>query len=100
MKFDKHFPSDALKPYIKYLVVAENALEKEYKVFPSSGLVIGFQYKGHLATLHGTEEHKLASAGITGISDRFKIFKNSANIGTILVYFTEIGFAHFAAHPV
>jgi AraC-like DNA-binding protein len=100
MKFDKHFPINALKPYIKYLVVAENPLEKEYKVFPSSGLVIGFQYKGHLATLNGKEEHKLASAGITGISDSFKIFKNSANIGTILVYFTEMGFAHFAAHPV
>src|SRR5690606_19262773 len=28
-----------------------------------------------------------------------KIFKNSAGIGTILVFFTETGFAHFASHP-
>jgi len=46
MKFDKHFPTDQLKPYIKYFVVSENEVENEYKVFPSSGLVIGFQYKG------------------------------------------------------
>lgn len=99
MKFDKYPPSEPLKPYIKYLVVAEDEMEKEYKVFPSTGLVIGFQYKGKLTSVLGNEEKKLASAGITGISDRYKIFKNTAGIGTILVYFTETGFTHFASHP-
>lgn len=99
MKFDKHFPAERLKPYIKYYVVAENELEKEYKVFPSSGLVIGFQYKGVLSSITDNTETKLSSAGITGITDGYKIFKNSAGIGTILVYFTEIGFTHFASHP-
>lgn len=41
----------------------------------------------------------LNSSGITGITDSYKIFRNSAGIGTILVYFTETGFTHFAAHP-
>jgi len=99
MKFDKHFPTDQLKPYIKYFVVSENELENEYKVFPSSGIVIGIQYKGHLASIKENTESRLTSAGITGIADGYKIFKNSANIGTILIYFTEIGFAHFASHP-
>lgn len=99
MKFDKHLPTDPLKPYIKYFVVSENTLENEYKVFPSSGLVIGFQYKGQLATIKDNTENKLTTAGITGVADGYKIFKNSADIGTILVYFTEIGFTHFASHP-
>jgi len=99
MKFEKHFPTDQLKPYIKYFVVSENELENEYKVFPSSGLVIGFQYKGQLSTIKNNTESKLTTAGITGITDGYKIFKNSANIGTVLVYFTEIGFIHFASHP-
>lgn len=99
MKFDKHFPTERLKPYIKHFVVSENELESEYKVLPSSGLVIGFQYKGQLATIKNNAESKLTSAGITGISDGYKIFKNSANIGTVLVFFTEIGFTHFASHP-
>ena len=99
MKFDKHLPADQLKPYIKYFVVSENELENEYKVFPSSALVIGFQYKGQLTTIKENTESRLTSAGITGITDGFKIFKNSAGIGTILVYFTEIGFTHFASHP-
>ncbi|GAB3352764.1 AraC family transcriptional regulator [Arachidicoccus ginsenosidivorans] len=99
MKFDKHFPTEQLRPYIKYFVVSENELENEYKVLPSSGLVIGFQYKGRLSTLKDNKESKLTTAGITGITDSYKVFKNSANIGTILVYFTETGFTHFALHP-
>jgi len=99
MKFDKHFPTEQLRPYIKYFVVSENELENEYKVLPSSGLVIGFQYKGRLSTLKDNKESKLTTAGITGITDSYKVFKNSANIGTVLVYFTETGFTHFALHP-
>ncbi|MGZ5134896.1 MAG: helix-turn-helix domain-containing protein [Flavitalea sp.] len=99
MKFDKYFPTERLKHYIKYFVVSENELENEYKVFPSPGLVIGFQYKGQLAAIKEKSESKLTSAGITGIADSYKIFRNSANIGTILVYFNEVGFTHFASHP-
>jgi AraC-like DNA-binding protein len=99
MRFDKFIPTDQLKPYIKYFVVSENELENVYKVFPSSGLVIGFQYKGQLATIKENTESRLSSAGITGITDGYKIFKNSAHVGTVLVYFTEIGFTHFVSHP-
>ena len=99
MKFDKYSPTEKLSPYIKYFVVAENSAESEYRIFPSSGLVIGFQYRGQLSLLKDGDENKLSSAGITGISDSYKTFRNSANIGTILVIFTETGFTHFASHP-
>lgn len=100
IKFDKHYPSENLKPYIKYYVVSETTAENEYKIFPSSGLVIGFQFKGSLSLIKDNSEQKLSPAGITGIADGYKVFKNSANIGTILVFFTETGFAHFTAHPI
>jgi AraC-like DNA-binding protein len=99
MRFDKFIPTDQLRHYIKYFAVSENDIEREYKVFPSTGLVIGFQYRGQLSIIQNDSEDKLTAAGITGISDSYKAFRNSANIGTILVYFTEIGFAHFASHP-
>lgn len=99
MRFDKFIPTDQLKPYIKYFVISENDVKSDYKVFPSSGLVIGFQYSGQLTNIQNKTEEKLSTAGITGISDGYKIFRNSAGIGTILVFFTEIGFAHFASHP-
>lgn len=79
--------------------MSENDLESEYKVFPTSGLVMGFQYKGQLAAIKNNKESKLASAGITGMSDSYKVFRNSANIGTVFVYFTEIGFTHFSSNP-
>ena len=99
MRFDKFIPTDQLQPYIKHFVVSESELENEYKVLPSSGLVIGFQYRGQLATINNNKAAPLTSAGITGITDSYKTFKNSANIATILVYFTEIGFTHFASQP-
>ena len=74
-------------------------MENEYKVFPSSGLVIGFQYKGRLAAIKDNIQSSLAPSGITGIGDGCRTFKNSVDIGTILVYFTETGFTHFASHP-
>lgn len=99
MKFDKYYPSERLKPYIKYFVVSENDVENEYKVFPSTGLVVGFQYKGQLSYVQGNTITALSSAGITGISDTYRIFRNSAEVGTLLVYFTEIGFRHFSSAP-
>ncbi len=99
MRFDKFIPTDQLKPYIKYFVVSENDVKKEYKVFPSSGLVMGFQYSGRLMHIENDSENELALSGITGISDSYKTFRNSLGIGTILAYFTEIGFAQFASHP-
>ncbi len=99
MKFDKYFPTDQLKPYVKYYVVSENELESRYKVFPTPGLVIGFQYKGQLACIKDQKETNLSSAGITGVIDTYRVFKNSASIGTLLVYFTEIGFTQFVSPP-
>lgn len=78
MKFDKYLPTEQLKSYIKYFIVSENELESEYKILPSSSLVIGLQYKGQLATIKGNTETSLKSSGITGISDYSQTFKNSA----------------------
>jgi AraC-like DNA-binding protein len=61
---------------------------------------MGFQYKGFLSNISGPLETRLASAGITGITDSFRHFKNSPSIGTVLVYFTETGFSYFSSLPV
>lgn len=100
MRFEKILPIDKLKPYVKYLVLSENSNEQTYKVFPSTGLVVGFQYKGNLTFVENNKEILLATSGITGLQDRFKVFKNSTDIATILVYFTETGITHFLSNPV
>ncbi len=99
IKFDKYLPAERLKPFVKYYAVSEQPQQKEYKVFPTPGLVIGFQYRGQISVINDQTEKKLTSAGVTGIPDRFRIFKNSDKTGTILVYFTEIGFTHFTTNP-
>lgn len=51
MKYNTYFPIEILERYNNYFLVSENEKESEYNVFPSSGLVIGFQYKGQLSTV-------------------------------------------------
>lgn len=99
MRFEKFLPSATLKPYINHFVISENEMPNTYKVLPSTGLVIGFQYKGQLAIVDLKGQNKLESAGITGISRSHKIFRNTTAIGTVLVYFTETGFTHFCKIP-
>ena len=99
MRFDKIIPTERLKPYIKHLIISENANEQTYKVLPSTGIVIGFQYNGQLAVFNNNQENVLARAGITGLQDSYRVFKNSPGIGTILVFFTEVGMAHFSNTP-
>lgn len=99
MRFNKILPSEKLRPYVKCFAISENEDERTYNVFPSTGLVIGFQYKGHLSSVKNNTESKLANAGITGLTDSLKVFKNTPGTGTVLVYFTETGFAHFSICP-
>lgn len=99
MRFEKVLPAPPLRTYIQYYVIAENAAETQYKVFPSPGLVLGFQYRGLLSVCSAGNEQPLTAAGITGISDTYKVFKNSAGIGTLLVYFTETGWMQFSRCP-
>lgn len=99
MRFDKVIPSERLRPYIRQFVISENAEEQTYKIYPTPGLVVGFQYKGRLSILNGSTETRLFASGITGMSDSYKVFKNTAGIGTILVYFTGTGLARFSSCP-
>jgi AraC-like DNA-binding protein len=99
MKFEKYQPTEKLRPFVKYLVVSENMDETIYKVLPNMGIVLGFQYAGHLTSVQDGSESSLSAAGVTGLVDSFRQFKNSAGIGSVLIYFTEIGFAAFTATP-
>ncbi|GAB3314548.1 hypothetical protein GCM10027299_02780 [Larkinella ripae] len=98
-RFDKILPVDRLKPFISHFVISEKTQESVYKVFPTTSLVIGFQYGGKLKTSRNGIETALDTAGISGIADQVKLFSNSGPIGTVLVYFTELGLAHFTSCP-
>jgi len=100
MKFEIHTPCEQLRLYVKHLVVSESDETRSYKVLPGTSLVMGFQYDGKLAYLDNNIENPLAAAGITGLTDNYRIFKNTANTGTILVIFHETGASHFFANPL
>lgn len=100
MAFEHYIPCVALQPYLKSLAISELEDEGNYKVLPDTGLVIGFQYKGQLSHIDGKKEIQLSASGITGLQDQYRIFKNSANIGTVLVFFKDMGATAFFKLPL
>jgi AraC-like DNA-binding protein len=93
-------PCELLQPYIHSFVIQEIADECEYKVLPDTGLVIGFQYKGDLFYLHDKNEVPLSHSGITGLCGSYRIFRNSADTGTVLAIFKEAGASVFFKQPL
>ncbi len=100
MKTLTFLPCDILKPFIKSFVISETEDQGTYKVLPDTGLVIGFQYKGRLHKVEKDKSAPLAISGITGLADGSRTFHNSANIGTVLVFFKEAGASHFFREPL
>lgn len=100
MKFEIHQPCYRLRPYIKQFIISESDIAQSYKVLPGTSVVMGFQYSGGLAYLNNNNEVALATAGITGLMDGYRVFKNDNETGTILVIFNETGAAHLFANPV
>lgn len=100
MKFQVHLPCDQLLPYVKHLIISENKYENTYQIFPDTALVMGFQYRGKLAYLTEGQTHPLTTAGITGLTDTYRVFQNTAGIGSVLVVFRENGAARFLRHPL
>jgi AraC-like DNA-binding protein len=85
---------------VKSFVIQETEEESTYRVLPDTGLVIGFQYKGKLSRLVDTIETSLSISGISGLADHSRIFKSSADIGTVLVFFREAGATPFFHQPL
>jgi AraC-like DNA-binding protein len=100
MRFDIYIPRDILLPYVKHFAITESAEEGNYKVLPDTGMVMGFQYRGRLFQIKGGRETALHPLGLTGIHDSYRVFKNSSDIGTVLVYFQEGGAAAFFRQPL
>jgi len=93
-------PCDPLKQFIDRFVISEAEAESVYKVFPGTNVVIGFQFKGKLYQVNDGMSIPLSGSGVTGLSDTYKVFKNSAGIGTVLVYFKDGGASAFFREPI
>lgn len=100
MKSVHYTPPGILQPYVRSLAIHEVSDERTYRILPVTGLVIGFQYSGRLSHVDGQTEVALSSSGITGLQSQFRIFKNTAHTGTVLVYFKEAGATQFFRQPL
>ena len=100
MSFICHLPHPLLRPYVLSIAVSEEREAKEYNVLPSTGLVMGFQYRGNLSYLEKGKENRLSISGITGLQPTSRVFKNTPGTGSVLVHFKEGGAGFFFDLPL
>ena len=93
-------PAEALRPYVKAIVISKSEQAGSYKVLPDTAIVMGFQFSGSLAYEKDGNRQGLSPAGITGLNDAYKVFVNSENIASVLVFFSETGAAVFFPQPM
>jgi AraC-like DNA-binding protein len=82
------------------LAISESEMANDYKVLPGTELVIGFQYKGRLSYSDGDKKIPLASSGLTGLTDQFRIFSQTTDTGSVLVFFKEGAAVSFFREPI
>jgi AraC-like DNA-binding protein len=99
MRYEIHSPCERLRPYVRHLAISETDAAGDYPILPDTALVMGFQYAGKLAYRQDDSIHSLATAGITGLLDRYRLFQNHACTGSVLVVFREMGLAAFVRQP-
>lgn len=99
-RFNQYIPSPLLQPYIKHYAITENEAGETYKVLPGTSLVMGFQFKGQLLQIRNDAESLLTTQGITGLQDRYNLFKTQPGTGSVLVYFNETGASFFFKAPM
>lgn len=99
MKYDIHTPCERLRPYVRHLVISEADEAGEYRILPDTALVMGFQYGGNLGYLRDDGMQSLAAAGITGLLDQYRFFRNGPATGSVLVVFREMGLAAVVRQP-
>ena len=100
MKYEIYLPCERLAPFVKHLAISESGDAGEYKILPDTAIVIGFQYQGRIGFINNDQHQLLANAGITGLLDSYRTFKNNDATGTVLVVFKETGVSHFIKLPV
>jgi AraC-like DNA-binding protein len=100
MRFQLFTPCESLKKFVRHFVISEAEEAQCYPVLPDTALVMGFQYRGGLTHIRDDIAKPLAKAGITGLLDGCRLFRNQMGTGTILVVFRETGLAAFVRQPV
>ncbi len=95
-----YIPCDALKPFVKNIMVTDAAHAAEYKVLPDTSVVMGFQYRGQLSYVDHGREERLRISGVSGLRTAYRVFRNQACTGSVLVAFKAGAATHFFREPL
>lgn len=94
-------PCEALRPWIAgYAFQESDGSGSVHGVLPGLQPVLGFQYRGRMATILPQGETLLETSGITGLQSRSRQYRAMPGAATLLVRFHPWGAAAFLPVPM
>jgi len=96
-KFFTQQPVEALRPFVKRILVVEFPAPREDSHLPDTGFVAAFRFRGECRLDNGNHAPR---AGATGLYDRLRYHAHGKDNAVALALFTPTGAAAFLRHPL
>jgi len=100
LKIEQYIPADALKPYVKALMIIESDKQTENRLLPDTSIVLAFRLKGRVTDLSQDAGNSLSSSVITGLRRSVRFLSYDDQTANLLVIFREGGAAALFKEPL
>jgi AraC-like DNA-binding protein len=91
-------PREALRPYVKRLLVVEASAAHQDAHLPDTGLVAAFRFRGDCLLEEGSRS--APTAAVTGLWDTVRTHQHSGDHAAVIVSFTAVGAAAWLRRPL
>jgi AraC-like DNA-binding protein len=100
LKIEQYIPTDALKPYVKALMIIESDKQTENRLLPDTSIVLAFRLRGNVTDLSQDAGNNLSSSVITGLRRSVRFLSYDKQTANLLVIFREGGAAALFKEPL
>ncbi|BDI29968.1 hypothetical protein CCAX7_20190 [Capsulimonas corticalis] len=96
MNIERYLPTDALRPFVKTMMIVESEDGMDSRVLPDTSLVLAFRLRGRLEQTEG----QLPASSISGLRKSLRLIGYARDTAVLLVNFREGGAGAFFREPL
>lgn len=100
MKFETHFPTASLKPFIKAYVIVESQEEITNRILPGTSFALAFRFRGQISYLNDKDKTVLPAIAFSGLKKSVRLINYAPCSSAIIVLFKETGVSTWLRHPL
>jgi AraC-like DNA-binding protein len=100
LKIEQYTPVDALKPYVKTLMIIESDKQTATRLLPDTSIALAFRLKGRVTDLSHDASSNLSSSVVTGLRRSVRFLSYDDQTANLLVIFRQGGAVSFFKEPL